>query len=161
MSLDGFNYKKYQGILMTNHHFQIMWQKWSDPFGSDDIDLLNDSMDSMYYNDEAEEEPDDDSNNTIEMNQNKKIRVIATPMGILPLTENTSIGQIFNFWVGHTNFDITKKIASIIENTDGVETLDVYTRYRFRVGIGKAFIDSDIMRNINDNVYMELENHGD
>lgn len=148
---------------MNNYSFQIVWQKWADPFGSDDVDILQESIEAdKYYNED--EDTDDEENSgdieSIDMNPNKRIRVIATPMGILPLTENTSIGQIFNFWVGHTNFDITKKIASIIENTDGVETLDIYTRYRFRVGIGKAFVDSDIMRDINNNVYAELENYG-
>jgi hypothetical protein len=60
--------------------------------------------------------------------------------------------------MGHTNFDISKKIAQIIERTDGVETLDIFTRYRFRVSIGKAFDDSETMRNINKTIYSELNN---
>ena len=83
---------------------------------------------------------------------------MATPMGIIPMTENTASGKIFNFWVGHTNFDITKKVADMIEKTDGVETFDVFTRYRFRVGVGKAFSDSETMREINSRVYETLTN---
>jgi hypothetical protein len=60
--------------------------------------------------------------------------------------------------MGHTNFDISKKIAQMIERTDGVETLDIFTRYRFRVSIGKAFDDSETMRNINKTIYSELNN---
>ena len=86
------------------------------------------------------------------------IKVMATPMGIIPVNENTASGKIFNFWVGHTNFNITKHLAGVIENIDGVETLDIFTRYRFRVGIGKAFIDSDVMRDINSKVYEILDN---
>jgi hypothetical protein len=74
-------------------------------------------------------------------------------MGIIPYSENTASNKIFNFWTGHTNFNLSAKICDIIENTEGVETLDIFTRYRFRVSIGKAFIDSDIMRNINHNTY--------
>ena len=77
-------------------------------------------------------------------------------MGIIPVNDNTASGKLFNFWVGHTNFDISKKIANIIEKTDGVETLDIFTRYRFRIAVGKAFDDSEIMRNINKTIYSEL-----
>jgi hypothetical protein len=82
---------------------------------------------------------------------------MATPMGIIPVTENTASGKIFNFWTGHTNFNITKKITSLIEETEGVETLDIFTRYRFRIAVGKAFDDSSVMRKINDNIYSYLE----
>ena len=85
-----------------------------------------------------------------------KFRAIATPMGIIPINESTASGKIFNFWVGHTNFDITNALALIIEETPGVETLDIFTRYRFRIGIGKAFHDSKVMRDINSRVYNYL-----
>jgi hypothetical protein len=64
--------------------------------------------------------------------------------------------EIFNFWTGHSNFPITKKISDIIENTDGVETLNIFTKYRFRIAIGKSFKDSIVMTNINNNVYEYL-----
>jgi hypothetical protein len=74
-----------------------------------------------------------------------------TPLGIMPLNL-LSTSEIFNFWIGHTNFNIVKDIADIIEESEGVETLDIITRYRFRVGIGKVFKDRDVMKQINDNV---------
>jgi hypothetical protein len=46
--------------------------------------------------------------------------------------------------------------ADIIETTSGVETLDIFTRYRFRIGVGKAFSDSEVMRDINNKIYKEL-----
>jgi hypothetical protein len=141
----------------------IIWQKWADPFGLDDNE--NDSNDivdgePVFSDDDGEYETDDSKSKTDSLFSMAKqlghIRVIATPLGIIPLTENTSSSKIFNFWTGHTNFDITKHIADIIEATDGVETLDIFTRYRFRVGIGKAFNDSQVMRDINSQVYKEL-----
>jgi len=93
--------------------------------------------------------------------QNKKIKVIATPMGIVPINENTASGKIFNFWIGHTNFNITKYIADIIEKTDGVETLDIFTRYRFRIGIGKAFTDSRVMQHIQESIYSFMDTYDD
>jgi hypothetical protein len=151
--------------MSTNNKNLIIWQKWVDPFGEDDTSDILDSLSkneeeySNYYEDtENKEDIDKDekkSNNFIRSKQN--IRVMATPMGIIPVTENTASGKIFNFWTGHTNFDITPKIALLIEETSGVETLDIFTRYRFRIAIGKAFKDSYVMQKINETIYEYLE----
>jgi len=143
----------------------IIWQKWADPFGDDDpLDQLVDGLDSdvpdEYSNftdiehQDTEEEPGEKREI---IKSRKNIKVMATPMGIIPVTENTASGRIFNFWTGHTNFNITRRIVNLIEETDGVETLDIFTRYRFRISVGKAFDDSIVMRCINENVYSYLE----
>lgn len=136
----------------------IIWQKWSDPFGGDDDDL-DQAFDDQISEEPFEDEEDNEDQQVMSKSLFKKqsVKVIATPMGIIPMNDNTASGKIFNFWVGHTNFDITKKIAQIIESIAGVETLDVFTRYRFRVAIGKAFNDSEVMRDINDKIYTVLE----
>jgi len=149
--------------MKTNKENTIIWQKWADPFGEDEIDSIQDLLNQNDgISDNFIDEEENEQNKTINKNQivkssNQHIKVIATPMGIVPVNENTCSGKIFNFWVGHTNFDITKNIASIIESTDGVETLDIFTRYRFRISIGKAFNDSKVMRDINKKVYSYLE----
>jgi len=136
----------------------IIWQKWVDPFGLDDIEELEDFLEEedkfLPYEDKEEEDKTIES--PLKSKTTKQIRVIATPMGIIPFNENTASGKIFNFWIGHTTFDITKNIADIIETTSGVETLDIFTRYRFRIGVGKAFSDSEVMRDINNKIYKEL-----
>jgi hypothetical protein len=134
----------------------IMWQKWIDPFAGEEItepehdpylgEILDDA-DITY-----KELPDN-----IKYAQQNNIKVIATPMGIIPINENTLSSKIFNLWVGHTNFNISQNIAATIEQTEGVETLDIFTRYRFRISVGKAFDDSAVMRNINKRVYKELQ----
>ena len=147
---------------MSEKENRIVWQKWADPFGDDD-DII-DSLESEMLDDYSHFTEDDSQAQTEEpiekksiVKSHKNIRVMATPMGIIPVTENTASGKIFNFWTGHTNFNITRRIAGIIEETEGVETLDIFTRYRFRISVGKAFDDSSIMRSINDNVYSYLE----
>ena len=137
----------------------IIWQKWRDPFGEDD-EAITEMLDEMFIDDEPNEEREEEISSTISnelIKHKKNIRVMATPMGIIPVTENTASGKLFNFWMGHTNFSITKNIAKIIEDTDGVESLDIYTRYRFRISVGKVFEDSTVMRKINDNIYNFLE----
>ena len=142
---------------MTN---LISWQKWLDPFGSDDAEELEhdpylaDYEEEDVLNDNSENDDEEKESKIISTTQ--RMKVIATPMGIIPVTDNTMSGKIFNFWIGHTNFDITHKVADVIERTDGVETLDIFTRYRFRIAVGKAFDDSSVMRDINKRVYSEL-----
>lgn len=113
----------------------IIWEKWQDPFGEKNEDIPD-------YDDYTDEEEGAVVS-----------KVLLTPMGMIPYNDNTASCKIFNFWLGHTNFSITKTIADILENVDGVETLDIFTRYRFRIGIGKAFDDSDVMRTINNCIY--------
>jgi hypothetical protein len=138
----------------------IIWQKWMDPFGADD-EPQEDIPEPEFYDENnsivsGEEDLPNEDKKFIKDHKVSSVRVMATPMGIIPITENTASSKIFNFWVGHTSFSITHKIAEIIENTDGVETLDIFTRYRFRIAIGKVFSDSKVMKNINDNVYEHL-----
>ena len=99
----------------------IVWQKWFDPFGEDDMD----SLESHSIEDDEDDDIDEDGYMT-DSPSNKPIRAIATPMGLIPYNENTASSKIFNFWVGHTNFSITQEIGTILESLDGVETLDIF-----------------------------------
>ncbi len=139
----------------------IVWEKWSDPFGQEmddakwtdyDNQISNNFVDPME-DEYDEEEIEEDEQQIIEPpSMPKGIRVIASPMGLIPYNELTAPCKIFNFWVGHTNFNISPKVAKIIEESDGVEILDIFTRYRFRIAIGKCFTDADTMKNISDRI---------
>lgn len=131
----------------------IVWEKWVDPFGQaleeakwTDYENEIDTLDDIEYIEEDE---------GVGL---RPIKAIATPMGIIPYNELTAPCHLFNFWVGHTNFDITKSISSIIEETPGIEILDIFTRYRFRIGIGKCFADNETMKKVNDRIYEQLYN---
>lgn len=143
--------------MMSNSNNIIIWQKWKDPFGEKDDSIDVDEEYANFFDAENEEDYEEQKLKLDEMLNNKQIKVIATPMGIVPINENTASGKIFNFWVGHTNFDITRNIFRIIEETSGVETLDIFTRYRFRIGIGKAFNDSVVMKKIQESIYDFIE----
>jgi len=132
----------------------IVWQKWLDPFGHDDISSLENSINN---NDDQEDDYAENQHNESPSIKEGALKAIITPMGLIPYTENTASSKIFNFWVGHTNFNLTKKVIDIIENSDGVETLDIFTRYRFRMAIGKVFEDAKVMTNINERVYEYLD----
>lgn len=145
---------------MNNDHL-IIWQKWHDPFGDRDESMDFDNNEFDNFIDDNEENIIDEEHNKIPQPtpiKKELIKVVATPMGIVPMNEHTASGKIFNFWVGHTNFDITKNIFNIIETTIGVECLDIFTRYRFRIAIGKAFNDSSVMKEIQETIYEYLNN---
>ncbi len=141
----------------------IVWEKWVDPFGDD----MDEAKWTDYNNDIQDLADDSDDDDTMEeplphiIRNTKPIKVIASPMGLIPYNEHTASGKIFNFWLGHTNFNISKKIESMIEQCDGVEILDIFTRYRFRIAIGKCFNDSETMKLINDKLYSALESYYD
>lgn len=135
----------------------IIWEKWKDPLGYDDQEEVNlDPEDSNIYNDDIEDEDEIDHGHPAKIKK-IKCQLISTPFGLIPVNENTASSEIFNFWTGHTNFAITQEISNIIEETDGVETLNVFTKYRFRIAVGKAFNDSAVMREINNNVYSYID----
>ena len=128
---------------MLNKNNLIIWEKWVDPYGSD-----LDSVEWPGYNDNSIIEDEDG----IKQPSFKKINVLATKMGIIPFNEHTDCTKIFNFWIGHTNFDITKLIAEVLQSISGVETLDIFTRYRFRISFGKAFEDRKVIDTINNKI---------
>lgn len=122
---------------------KIIWEKWVDPFGLD--------IDEAQWGDYDEDGGDlSFQSEFIKKNNTPSVRVIASPVGLIPYNEYSASGKIFNFWMAHTNFNISKEVANILENIGGVEILDIFTRYRFRVGIGKCFMEQDVMKNIKD-----------
>lgn len=139
---------------------KIIWEKWIDPFGKD-----IDEAKWTDYNNNITDLKNIINTDTLDTNDpqyrpeiiNNPIKVIASPLGIIPYNEHTASSKIFNFWLGHTNFSITHKIKDIIEKNDGVEILDIFTRYRFRIAIGKCFIDAEVMNSINKQIQETLE----
>lgn len=134
----------------------IVWEKWVDPFGADmDEAKWTDYDNSIDDFSDTDIEDEDDHPKIIQ--NTRPIKVIASPMGLIPYNEHTASSKIFNFWLGHTNFNISQKIQEIIETCDGVEILDIFTRYRFRIAIGKCFNDSDTMKQISDKIYSSID----
>lgn len=123
----------------------IAWVKWHNPYKL--LDNKKEENDDGYDNDSFVDVLEDEDKDS-DINENSSL-VLFTPLGPVPLNEYNDPEKIFNFWVGHSNFNITKNIKDIINKTDGVETLNVYTRYRFRIGVGKVFSAKNVTRDIN------------
>lgn len=134
---------------------KIIWHKWHDPL----VHLLDKDSGKKHVIEENENEAElqanadeflneNDTSNSIPTSKNGVGPAVIGPMGIIPIHEDNIPSKLFNFWMGHTNFGITVDIGNIICETEGVESLDVFTRYRFRLGIGKAFNQDQVKENI-------------
>tara|TARA_R100000963_G_scaffold35096_1_gene31949 strand:- start:3810 stop:4232 length:423 start_codon:yes stop_codon:yes gene_type:complete len=122
----------------------------------DAFELAEDVIDNLHADPEEEEgwtETDFDAQAEHQESESLvPIKGVMTPYGMLPLTDDTLASRKFKFWVGHSNFRLTEDYYSIIGPTEGVETLDILTPYRFRIGVGKMFIDRTVMSRVRDNM---------
>lgn len=122
----------------------IGWKKWQNPFESDDV------VDTEHDDENYEYIPEDSLSN--DDGQQTAQKFVLSGMGMVPLASHSTPDKLFNFWMAHTKFDITHEIQQIVEKTRGVECLDIFTRYRMRIGIGKLFRTSDVIGDINESI---------
>ena len=128
--------------------YDVYWEKWIDAYNPEieevqEVREVEEFSEEKEYKDLSFEEEFKNDFRSI-----KNIPTIFTPFGVLPLTEQSLASTHFKFWVGHTNFKITPKFYQIISNVDGVESIDIFTPYRFRVGIAALFKDRTVMAQI-------------
>lgn len=106
---------------------KIIWEKWED-----------------YFN------KDDGSNN------GNKI-VVATPIGMISHKISAKSSGDLNFWVGNTDFDLNGLHIGVINNVPGVEMFTLWTPYKFRICVGKAFRTKKVLKDIE--VALGCHNH--
>ena len=146
---------------------KICWEKWVDPFGADtnnmewpgafgtiDSDKKTEiqALEDNGYEYEDDEDDEEEYGYPIKTHRQRPMGILSTPMGIIPITEHTNPTKIFNFWTMHTNFRITRNILKIVNETDGVESFNIFTPYRWRIAIGKAFSTDDVRSALQDNL---------
>lgn len=95
---------------------KIIWEKWKNPF---------------------DEEVDEEIKKPLG-------KVLVGPMGVIPINDSNNPGKVFNFWILHCNFLIDDDIMEILRDIPGVESYEPFTRYRFRLSIGKAFDEKEV-----------------
>jgi hypothetical protein len=118
---------------------KFVWEKWVDPLGG------NQSEFEHLMDDEDDEDGEDESGpkpvgSLVPANSLPKMfKIMHTPQfGAISLGEHAFAANRFDFWILHTNFEITKDIRDIISKVPGVESNDVLTRYRTRVGFPRS-----------------------
>lgn len=109
---------------------KIEWVKWEDPF--------------------CVGRPGDEDDNGSEEGEVRVVRSAAMvgPSGFLGFHEKGLVSRYYNFWVGHVDFRLNIGDVKKIKRVNGVESLNIATRHRFRIAIGKAFDEGDVMGNI-------------
>ena len=130
------------------NRYDVYWEKWVDAFEQEEkeqfeTELGNIDIDSILAQEDILEHEQ-------LIKSISHVRSIVTPFGILPLTEQTMASKYFKFWVGHSNFQLTKEFYKIIGHHPGIETLDILTPYRFRIAVGQLFVDREVMKSVRD-----------
>ncbi|HAT66748.1 MAG TPA: hypothetical protein DCS66_19520 [Flavobacteriaceae bacterium] len=131
--------------------YDVYWEKWIDAFEDED-----ESFSEAVSEAEQELTHEELLENEHLFHEVSHVRSIVTPFGILPLTEQTMASKHFKFWVGHSNFKLTKDFYTVIGQHPGIETLDILTPYRFRIAVGKMFTDRDVMIGVRDEMVQHV-----
>ena len=132
--------------------YDVYWEKWIDAFEEDAAAQLEDheeeALEGGFFDEESfsEEEAFKESISHIQS--------IITPFGIMPITEQNRASTYFKLWVGHCNFKLTEDFYKIIGREGGVEALDILTPYRFRIAVGKMFVDRNVMKAVRDKMVL-------
>ena len=126
--------------------YDVYWEKWVDAFEAEE----NEMAEEMYEGEDFDEYEESLMEQEIMKHSPSHIRTIITPFGVLPITEKTRASNYFKLWVGHSNFKLTEDFYKIIGESSGIEALDILTPYRFRIAIGKMFVDRDVMKTVRD-----------
>ena len=126
--------------------YDVYWEKWVDAFEVEE----NEMAEEMYEGEDFDEYEESLMEQEIMKHSPSHIRTIITPFGVLPITEKTRASNYFKLWVGHSNFKLTEDFYKIIGESSGIEALDILTPYRFRIAIGKMFVDRDVMKTVRD-----------
>ncbi len=151
---------------MNNEKFKpkIAWENYIDPFSDEDLDKLNYAEKPIQEEDEQIEallnsgllkDLEDVYEEPTMLRQ--PVRTVVTNMGAIPIYQHAIPSKVFKFYVGHANFNISEPIAKIIDLTPGVEGLDIFSRYRFRIAVGQVFHSKKVRKMIEDNVYTFLD----
>ena len=117
---------------------KIGWQKYEDVIQSE----MYSPMASILFDDLTAEVDEEELEEEQEMQDQEAL--------FLPKNfyETISLMSRFDCWIGHTNFNITTLIKNKLNEVDGIEVLNVVSRYRFFIGIGKMFKFSDVRKDI-------------
>jgi hypothetical protein len=123
---------------------EIMWERM-DWFEDDELENeLNEDEDDKFK-DGYEDGPPGIMKIMGSMRDNN---VVHTPFGPIQMSDVSSPIHNTAFYVGHINFNLSKKVIMAINNVEGVEFLKIMSRYRFLIGVGLMFQPRNIQRKI-------------
>jgi len=136
--------------------YDVYWEKWIDAFEEEIEAEIEIEEEEGFLEEEMSGYEDQVMGEGIFKQSLSHIRSIITPFGVLPITEKTRASRYFKLWVGHANFKLTEDFYTVIGQSDGVEALDILTPYRFRIAIGKLFVDRKVMKAVRDQMVSHI-----
>lgn len=146
-----------------NQFRKIAWEKFTPSYESKNFDAHE-----IDEEDDHEEDLEEDSEEMPEMlgfvnlDQIISRRKIKTPFGYYEIDDDFSPYNMFDCWIGHTNFKITKRDFNILnKEIEGIGCLKVLSPYRFFIGIEKMFsfpaVRIQIQKDLCNNLEMQDE----
>ncbi len=123
---------------------RFLVERWVSPLGqnADEFDEFKGEERSEY------EQIEDERYGGTESKIKLMNEYVLTPFGILPLMPYNNPAKAFKWYIIHVNFKLTRRMLKSIDKLLGVEILGAFSNYRFRVAIGKAFDDEEIITSI-------------
>ena len=144
---------------------KIIWEAHVDPMNAN-IDSFPSLIMDHYEGKDGEEEDGDEEEGYNDgysqmlppLFKPKIAGLIHTKFDLLTVMDHTSACNAFDMWIMHTNFNITEREAVLIDNCPGVETLEVLTRYRCKIGFPNSnlFDNTEVKKNI-EGLLLEIE----
>jgi hypothetical protein len=121
----------------------IHWEHYKDPFGLDipRADLLENENGIVVSDEEMV---------IMSKMARRAIPLINTHLGIIPYCEATSYSKRFDAYLGHANFSLDKNTIKLLDKIEGIEVVDVFSRYRLRMCVGKAFEVEEVKQAIHE-----------
>lgn len=133
--------------------YEIVWEKYEEAIRRHLRNELVDEYVDILHQRSYRHDDDDDDDYGFGDDDFAFIGPQPMMMNPVPLSPHIqsamSLCQTFDCWLGHTNFDIDKEFFEQVNKVPGVEGLKLFSRYRFLIGIGKAFQARSVMGQIN------------
>lgn len=146
---------------------KIAWEKFTpkqelNSISAEEEQDENASEPEGSWKDDAEEDEDVNEHNAISMINGMDAilfrRKIKTPFGYYDIDDDFSPYNMFDCWVGHTNFRMTTEDFNILDDKiDGIGCLKLLSPYRFFIGIEKMFSFSAVRIQIQKDLCNNLE----
>ena len=130
----------------------IAWEKFSpqeDEQFKDDASKIEEISDDDDENDDVMMQSIMSSSDFISLDDK-----VQTPFGFYQKDYPFNPYNMFDCWIGHTNFRITKAHVLTLETKiDGVGCLKILSPYRFFIGIEKLFDFAQVRTEIQNSLY--------
>lgn len=133
---------------------KIAWEKWWD-VDPEVSDFQN--QEPQAFNKEEEEGEEEFEYPMFSMDSFFQPKKINTPLGPFEVGDPFSPGNMFDCWIAHTNFTIGKNELDILNNIPGIEALEIMSKYRFFIGVGKMFNFMVVRTNIQKELCHSIE----